>query len=173
MTPAPKEAPAVADIAFPDIAVPDGGTKKLPLRTFLRLMYPEIPAEDGSAAATAAAPPEAPPAWTPGSSSLRLNRFEPALLVLDVRSPAEHVHGNIPGSTSFPMFDDAERAQVGICYKRKGKLAAIELGLTIIGERARARSLAHDHLSPRCALTRCVPHPHGRPQDGGVCSLRA
>ena len=158
MTPAPpKEASPNADIAFPDIAVPNGGTKKLPLRTFLRLMYPEIPAEDGSAAVTATALPEAPPAWTPGSSRLRMNRFDPALLVLDVRSPAEYAHGNIPGSSSFPMFDDAERAQVGLCYKRKGKLAAIELGLTIIG----ARPSSHHALTRQCghvAFSRCAMH---------------
>lgn len=35
----------------------------------------------------------------------------------------------------MPLFDDAERAQVGTCFKHNGRLAAIQLGLTLIGPR--------------------------------------
>ena len=32
--------------------------------------------------------------------------------MLDVRSPGEYEHGHIPGAISFPLFSDAERAEV-------------------------------------------------------------
>lgn len=53
--------------------------------------------------------------------------------VLDVRSPAEYAQGHIPGAISFPLFTDAERAQVGTCYKQEGRDAAVELGFAIAG----------------------------------------
>ncbi|NJP09754.1 MAG: tRNA 2-selenouridine(34) synthase MnmH [Leptolyngbyaceae cyanobacterium RU_5_1] len=52
-------------------------------------------------------------------------------VVLDVRSPAEYEQGHIPGSVSFPLFTDAERAEVGTCYKQQGRSQAVELGLAI------------------------------------------
>jgi len=54
-------------------------------------------------------------------------------ILLDVRSPGEYAQGHIPGAMSFPLFNDEERAQVGICYKQKGSEAAFELGLEIVG----------------------------------------
>jgi tRNA 2-selenouridine synthase len=53
-------------------------------------------------------------------------------VLLDTRSPSEHVQGHIPNAISFPLFSDEERAQVGICYKQEGPEAAVELGLTIV-----------------------------------------
>ena len=53
--------------------------------------------------------------------------------MLDVRSPGEYAQGHIPGAISFPLFNDAERAQVGICYKQKGPDQAVELGFAIAG----------------------------------------
>ena len=53
--------------------------------------------------------------------------------VLDVRSPGEYARARIPGAVSFPIFDDAQRAAVGTCYKQKGKDQAIELGLEYVG----------------------------------------
>ena len=53
--------------------------------------------------------------------------------MFDVRSPAEYSRGHIPGALSLPLFDDAERAQVGTCFKHNGRFAAIQLGLTLVG----------------------------------------
>jgi tRNA 2-selenouridine synthase len=53
--------------------------------------------------------------------------------VLDVRSPGEYHHGHLPGAISFPLFSDAERAQVGTCYKHQGRDAAVELGFELAG----------------------------------------
>jgi len=54
-------------------------------------------------------------------------------IILDVRSPAEYEHAHIPGAVSFPLFSNAERAKVGTCYKQRGRDAAVELGLQIVG----------------------------------------
>jgi tRNA 2-selenouridine synthase len=52
--------------------------------------------------------------------------------VFDVRAPKEFLQGHIPGAISLPLFSDDERAEVGTCYKRVGKEAAIELGIKIV-----------------------------------------
>lgn len=53
--------------------------------------------------------------------------------ILDVRSPGEFARGHLPGAVSFPLFSDAERAEVGTCYKQEGRDRAIELGLKVVG----------------------------------------
>jgi tRNA 2-selenouridine synthase len=53
--------------------------------------------------------------------------------ILDVRSPGEYEQGHIPGATSFPLFTDEERAQVGTRYKQVGKDSAFVLGLEYVG----------------------------------------
>lgn len=68
---------------------------------------------------------------------------------MDVRSPSEYAQGHIPGAVSFPLFSDAERAQVGICYKQKGRYEAVELGFAIAGPKfaqfiAQAKELSSD-----------------------------
>ncbi|HEY9640832.1 MAG TPA: tRNA 2-selenouridine(34) synthase MnmH [Coleofasciculaceae cyanobacterium] len=70
-------------------------------------------------------------------------------IILDVRSPSEHQQGRIPGAVSFPLFTDAERAQVGTCYKQQGREAAVELGFAIAGPKfaqfiATAKQLTSD-----------------------------
>jgi len=61
-------------------------------------------------------------------------RQEGALL-LDVRSPGEFSYAHIPGAQSFPLFSDAERAEVGTIYKQIGREEAVEKGLGYIGPR--------------------------------------
>lgn len=70
-------------------------------------------------------------------------------IILDVRSPGEHAQAHIPGAISFPLFNDEERAQVGICYKQQGRDQAVELGFAIAGPKfahfiAQAKDLAPD-----------------------------
>ncbi|XGV96189.1 MAG: tRNA 2-selenouridine(34) synthase MnmH [Leptolyngbya sp. BL-A-14] len=71
--------------------------------------------------------------------------------ILDVRSPAEHEQGRIPGAVSFPLFSNEERAQVGTCYKQQGRDEAVALGLSIVGPKlasfvAQAKERAPDHV---------------------------
>lgn len=53
--------------------------------------------------------------------------------LIDVRSPAEYAHAHIPGAVNLPLFDNAERAQVGTCYKQVGRDEAVLLGLELVG----------------------------------------
>jgi tRNA 2-selenouridine synthase len=53
--------------------------------------------------------------------------------VIDVRSPAEFNAGHIPGAFNIPLFNDIERAEVGIKYKNKGRISAILKGLELSG----------------------------------------
>lgn len=52
--------------------------------------------------------------------------------IVDVRSPAEHEHGHIPGAGNIAVFNNEERAQVGTIYKQRGQEAAIQLGLELV-----------------------------------------
>ncbi|HAH57128.1 MAG TPA: tRNA 2-selenouridine(34) synthase MnmH, partial [Bacteroidales bacterium] len=54
-------------------------------------------------------------------------------LLIDVRSPAEFELGHIPGAINLPLFNNEERAQVGMRYANGGKNAALLLGLEIAG----------------------------------------
>jgi tRNA 2-selenouridine synthase len=53
--------------------------------------------------------------------------------VVDVRSPAEFTHGQIPGAVNIPLFSNDERASVGTIYKRKGEKEATLKGLDYVG----------------------------------------
>ncbi|MBS1582289.1 MAG: tRNA 2-selenouridine(34) synthase MnmH [Bacteroidetes bacterium] len=73
----------------------------------------------------------------------------PGIPVLDVRSPGEFARGHIPGAHNLPLFDDAQRAVVGTCYKQQGRDAAVLEGLRLVGPRLagiveEARALAPD-----------------------------
>ena len=56
-----------------------------------------------------------------------------SLPMVDVRSPGEFAEGHIPDAINIPIFNDQERAVVGIIYKNQGRLPAIEKGLEIVG----------------------------------------
>ena len=58
-----------------------------------------------------------------------------SLPVIDVRSPGEFLQGHIPGAYNIPIFDNEERARVGTTYVKIGKEPAIELGISIAGEK--------------------------------------
>jgi tRNA 2-selenouridine synthase len=53
--------------------------------------------------------------------------------VIDVRSPAEHAAGHIPGAVNIPLFSNEERAIVGTRYKKEGRLNAIMEGIRLTG----------------------------------------
>jgi tRNA 2-selenouridine synthase len=69
-------------------------------------------------------------------------------LILDVRSPGEYERGHIPGAVSFALFNNAERVQVGICYKHQGQEAAVELGLEIVGPKLAPWAQQAKRLAP-------------------------
>jgi tRNA 2-selenouridine synthase len=53
--------------------------------------------------------------------------------VIDVRAPKEFLQGHIPGAFNLPIFNDEERAAVGINYTQKSRDAALLKGLEIVG----------------------------------------
>lgn len=52
--------------------------------------------------------------------------------MIDTRAPIEFAQGAFPNSVNLPLMSDAEREQVGTCYKRQGQDAAIELGHRLV-----------------------------------------
>lgn len=58
---------------------------------------------------------------------------ERGALLVDARSPAEFAEGSVPGAINVPLFDDAERAEVGTIYKQQGKTVARKLGVKLVG----------------------------------------
>jgi tRNA 2-selenouridine synthase len=60
---------------------------------------------------------------------LRFLELSETIKIVDVRSPSEFNFGHIPGAINIPLFDDNERATVGIKYRKEGRLPAILEGL--------------------------------------------
>ena len=51
----------------------------------------------------------------------------------DVRTPAEFLHGHIPGAFNLALFSNEERVRVGTTYKQIGREQAILLGFDLTG----------------------------------------
>jgi tRNA 2-selenouridine synthase len=62
--------------------------------------------------------------------------------MMDMRAPGEFAQGAFPAALSLPLMSDAERAQVGICYKQQGQDAAIKLGHQLVSGELKAQRLA-------------------------------
>ncbi|QDT11080.1 tRNA 2-selenouridine(34) synthase MnmH [Planctomycetes bacterium K23_9] len=56
-----------------------------------------------------------------------------SLPIVDVRSPGEFARGHIPSAQNVPLFDDAERAEIGTIYKQVGTEPAIARGRQLAG----------------------------------------
>ena len=70
------------------------------------------------------------------AKTLKISEFLPltdTIPLVDVRSPAEYEHAHIPGAVNIPLFNNEERAVVGINYKKDGKETAVIRGLEIVG----------------------------------------
>ena len=52
--------------------------------------------------------------------------------ILDVRSPAEYALDHLPQSLNFPVLDNAERARVGILYKKVSSFEAKKQGAALV-----------------------------------------
>ena len=59
--------------------------------------------------------------------------------VIDVRSPAEFERGHIPGAVNIPLFTDKEREEVGITFRKTGRLKAVLKGMELIGPQAASK----------------------------------
>ncbi|PLA75302.1 tRNA 2-selenouridine(34) synthase MnmH [Hydrogenovibrio sp. SC-1] len=60
------------------------------------------------------------------------NNFKSIILnqtpLIDVRAPIEFQQGAFETATNLPLMNDAERQQVGLCYKQQGHNQAVHLG---------------------------------------------
>jgi tRNA 2-selenouridine synthase len=61
-----------------------------------------------------------------------MDRFDE---IIDVRSPAEFAEDHVPGAASYPVLDDAERAEVGTLHKQVSPFAAKIRGAALISKR--------------------------------------
>ena len=52
--------------------------------------------------------------------------------MIDVRAPIEFEQTALPSARNLPILNDAERAEVGLCYKNKGQVAATALGHQLV-----------------------------------------
>jgi tRNA 2-selenouridine synthase len=52
--------------------------------------------------------------------------------LMDVRAPIEFEKGAFNQSINYPLMDNDERAEVGLCYKKRGQEAAILLGNSLV-----------------------------------------
>ncbi|MEM1152714.1 MAG: tRNA 2-selenouridine(34) synthase MnmH [Pseudomonadota bacterium] len=62
--------------------------------------------------------------------------------LMDTRAPAEFARGAFPSAQNLPLMNDAEREQVGVCYKLRGQQAAIELGQRLVSGDVRDQRMA-------------------------------
>lgn len=53
-------------------------------------------------------------------------------LIIDVRAPIEFANGHISNAINIPLFENAERAEIGTLYKQNGKDIAVGRGLEIV-----------------------------------------
>ncbi|PKL45274.1 MAG: tRNA 2-selenouridine(34) synthase MnmH [Candidatus Riflebacteria bacterium HGW-Riflebacteria-1] len=56
-------------------------------------------------------------------------------LLVDVRSPAEYAESTIPGAINVPIFDNAERAEIGTLYMQTGQREARRRGIELVAPR--------------------------------------
>ena len=93
-------------------------------------------------AALAAAVAEAKPARVVSPAEFLRRCVDGGARCVDVRSPAEFARDAVPGAHSAPLFDDAERADVGKCYAKKGRDEAMRLGLAKLRKKGGLGELA-------------------------------
>jgi len=93
-------------------------------------------------AALAALVAEAKPARVVSPAEFLRRCVDGGARCVDVRSPGEFAKDAVPGAISVPLLDDAERAEVGKCYKKQGRAEAMRLGLAKLRKRGGLSSLA-------------------------------
>lgn len=62
-----------------------------------------------------------------------LSKISDNILLIDARSEAEFLQGNIPGSINIPLLNNEQRIVIGTIYKQKGREAAVKKGFELIG----------------------------------------
>ena len=63
------------------------------------------------------------------------NLLQLGIPIADVRAPVEFNKGHIPEAVNIPLLTNDDRHRVGLCYREEGHLAAVHLGLQLVGPR--------------------------------------
>ena len=87
---------------------------------------------------------------------LRAALLAPATLI-DVRAPVEFAQGALPGSINLCVLDDAQRAAVGLCYRREGAEAAGHLGRRLVSGDDLSAKLTNWAAAARSGRERSAP----------------
>jgi tRNA 2-selenouridine synthase len=75
--------------------------------------------------------------------------------VIDVRSPGEFSHAQIPGAHSLPLFTDEERKVIGTAYKQQSREVAIKIGLDFFGVKMKNMVEQIEQLNSKIVLVHC------------------
>ncbi len=63
--------------------------------------------------------------------------------LLDVRAPIEFNQGAFPCTKNFPLINNKEREEIGVCYKNKGQDEAIKLGHKLVQGDTKLQRIQH------------------------------
>jgi len=76
--------------------------------------------------------------------------------LVDARSPGEYAYGHIPCAVNIPLFDDAQRAEVGTLYKKEGSEKAVLRGINLAAPQMSAKlAMALDLAADKQLLVHC------------------
>lgn len=91
--------------------------------------------------------------------------------VVDLRSPAEFAEDHVPGARNVPLFDDAERALVGLLYHRASPEAAFARGRRVVLDKIEAlvRAIA-EHVGADVGAVDLAAHARELTR-GGLAAL--
>jgi len=81
--------------------------------------------------------------------SLTEYHFDGFSEIIDVRSPAEFAEDHVPGAINCYVLDNAERAEVGTCYKQVNPFEAKKRGAALISQNIGRWLQTHFHDKPR------------------------
>ncbi|MCX5773401.1 MAG: tRNA 2-selenouridine(34) synthase MnmH [Fusobacteria bacterium] len=62
--------------------------------------------------------------------------------LIDVRAPIEFDEGSFENTVNLPLMNTEERHNVGICYKEKGKEAALALGYSLVSSSVKSERVS-------------------------------
>jgi tRNA 2-selenouridine synthase len=65
--------------------------------------------------------------------------------LLDVRAPVEFNQGAFPFAENFPLINNQEREDIGLCYKNYGQAEAIKLGHELVQGETKSERVNHWH----------------------------
>ena len=76
--------------------------------------------------------------------------------LIDVRTAQEYEKGSIPDAFNYPLFDNLERAEIGVIYRKIGKNAAVVKGLEFFEPRIQQFLLSLTDLKSKRLVVFCA-----------------